>query len=142
MTAYIRRRARRLRLEARTCGDLERAAGTAWPRADGSPSFTFSFAGRLGTVLSLFGVRRANSRLRITDGRLRVHFGPWCFGTPLTNLAAVRLAEDRVTLVFREPVHGHEPIGLRHRSLTLRVTDPGRLADALRVRVPRLRDGP
>ncbi|PXY27312.1 hypothetical protein [Prauserella muralis] len=141
MTSHRRRWAARLREEAETFGDLTRAAEVHCPTSDGVIASGFTFAGPLHAVVPLLGALRDNSRLRVVRGCLEVRYGGWSFETPLSNISGVRASGDRVHLDFHEAVHGHEPFGIRHRSLTVCVDDPERVAGELRTACERDRRG-
>lgn len=109
--------------------DLSRVARDHLPGSRGAASFEFTFAGPLHLVLPVVG------QLRVEADAIEVHYGPWWFRTPRSNLAAVRARPGQVSLTFRDPVHGHEPVGVRHHELALAVDDPDRVARSL-LRAP------
>ncbi|PXY21763.1 hypothetical protein DI005_30165 [Prauserella sp. PE36] len=137
MTSYNRRFAAQLRRECRSSGDPWRAAETHLPNPEGLLASGFTFSGPLHAVLPLFGVYRGNSRVRVDRDCLQVSYGHWRFETPLANIADVTTVDGKVRITFHEPVHGHEPIGVRHRDFTVTVDDPEYFAEALRARIPR-----
>lgn len=134
VTSYNRRLARHLRDRACTTGDLVLVTERLRQREGSDRSFDFTFEGRGHRLLNLLGARRRNCHLRVADARLEVDYGPWRFTTPLANIADVTTSPKRVQIDFREPVHGHELVGVRHRSLTVAVDDPDVLVDALHPR--------
>jgi hypothetical protein len=123
--------------------------------------FDFAFAPAYRVASAPFGITPKSSWVEVTSDGLEVHFGPWRFSTPLTNIRAVsttgpyhfvktagpaRLAiTDRgltfatngkrgVLILFRSPVRGIEPLGLiRHPELTITVADVDGLASALQA---------
>lgn len=121
--------------------------------------FEFSFDRRFVPLLAALGVTRRTASVVITPSRLAARFGPWSCSTPLANISEVcvtgpyrwytaigpRLSlADRgltfgtnvhagVCVLFREPVHGLEPLGvMRHPGLTVTVAEPDRFAAAVR----------
>ncbi|NIJ13414.1 hypothetical protein FHU38_003758 [Saccharomonospora amisosensis] len=129
MTSHNRRWAGQLRRQACSVPDLSRVARDHLPGSRGAASFEFTFAGPLHLVLPVVG------QLRVEADAIEVHYGPWWFRTPRSNLAAVRARPGQVSLTFRDPVHGHEPVGVRHHELALAVDDPDRVARSL-LRAP------
>ena len=113
--------------------------------------FDFRFAPAYRVAALLFGITPHNAEAVISDGNLRVRFGPWRLDTSLDNIRAIeitgpyaflktagsaRLAvTDRgltfasngdrgVRLSFHRKVPGIEPTGLlRHPELTLTIRD-------------------
>lgn len=106
--------------------DLPRAAREHLPGSGAAASFEFTFAGPLHLVLPVVG------QLRVEADAIEVHYGPWWFRTPLANLATVSTRQGQVLLTFRDRVHGHEPVGVRHHGLALVVDDPDRVKRSLR----------
>ena len=122
-------------------------------------TFTFAFAPNYRIAARPFGITPDTAEAVISDGRLRVRFGPWHLNTELANIARVavtgpytfvktagpaRLAvTDRgltfatngdrgVLLSFVEKVPGIEPTGLlRHPELTLTVRDIERFVERI-----------
>jgi hypothetical protein len=108
-------------------------------------------------------VTPSSAWLDVDEANLDAHFGPWRVVTPLANIRDVaetgpyaffktagpaRLAitdrgltfatnGDRGVLIsFRLPVRGLDPLGVvRHRELTVTVTEVSRLATLLRARL-------
>ncbi|HEY4451937.1 MAG TPA: hypothetical protein VGN13_10135 [Solirubrobacteraceae bacterium] len=125
--------------------------------------FGFEFAPAYRAPARLFGVTPSSAWVDIDESHLHAHFGRWRVVTPLANIRDVaetgpyaffktagpaRLAitdrgltfatnGDRGVLIsFRSPVRGLDPLGVvRHRELTVTVTDVGRLATQLRARL-------
>jgi hypothetical protein len=116
--------------------------------------FRFDDAYRLAALP--FGVRPDNSWVEVGERSLRASFGRWLVQTPLANITDVRVTGpyrfirtagparlgvlersltfatngDRgVCIAFAVPVWGFDRLGLiRHRTLTVTVEDPERLA--------------
>jgi hypothetical protein len=127
--------------------------------------FGFAFAPGYRHAARAFGITPATAWVDVRDETLAARFGPWRVSTSLANVADVavtgpyafwktagpaRLAitdrgltfasnGDRGVLIsFRTPVRGLDPLGvLRHRELTVTVSEVDRLADLLRARRPR-----
>lgn len=114
-----------MREEAEALGGLDQAAEKHRPGSDSV----------IVTGFPMLGVWRRSSRLCVTHGWLSVHYGIWSFETPLANVAHVDTSDGCVRITFHRPVHGHEPVGIRHRDLTLAVDDPDAVARALRARL-------
>lgn len=120
----------------------------------------FDFAPWAARLLRLAGIRPRTCWVRVDEHHLDVRFGPWRVRTPLANVAGatpdgpyrawravgVRLSlpdggltfgsstRGGVRVRFHRPVRGLDPWGLaRHPTLTVTVTDPHRLASALRA---------
>lgn len=127
-------------------------------------TFAFAFEPRLAPFALAFGVSPRTTGVELTADRLRVRFGLWRLTTALDNIVGVdvtgpyRLAAvagpprlsfvDRgvtfatttaggVCIRFDRPVPAVLPLPLvRHTALTVTVTDPEALADAIRSRMP------
>lgn len=125
--------------------------------------FDFDFEDRYRLPARIFGITPGTARVVVTDDELLVRFGPWRLRTPLANVAGTQvssgyafhrtagpahlsLADRGVTFAtnsrrglcvrFVEPVHAIEPTGLlRHPAMTVTVTDPEALAEAVRPTV-------
>lgn len=126
MTSHNRRWVGQLRRQACSGQDLPRIARDHLPGSGDAASFEFTFAGPLHLVLPVVG------QLRVETDAIEVHYGPWWFRTPLSNLATVSTHQGHVLLTFRDGVHGHEPVGVRHHELALTVDDPDRVTRCLR----------
>ncbi|GAA2747128.1 hypothetical protein GCM10009868_35300 [Terrabacter aerolatus] len=121
--------------------------------------FEFDFEDRYRLPARLFGITPGTARVAVTDDELLVRFGPWRLRTPLSNVAGTQESGDyafhrtagpaHLSLVdrgvtfatssrrglcvsFVQPVRAIEPTGLlRHPGMTVTVTDPEALAQAI-----------
>jgi hypothetical protein len=127
-------------------------AQAAEPEAE---QFEMAFDPQFRLPLAALGVTPATAHITVAADRLVACFGPWVCHTTPANVRAVRLtgpyrwhraigprlsladhgltfgstAARGVCLLFAEPVHGIDPLGLiRHPGLTLTAADPERLA--------------
>lgn len=117
-------------------GDPARACEKHVPSLDGVIASGFKLSGRLHAVWPLLGVYRGNTRARVAHGSLEIRFGHWWFETPLSNISTVTAQDDgTVCITFKEPVHGHEPVGVHHHDFRLQIDNPRGFAAALRSRM-------
>lgn len=121
--------------------------------------FDFTFDPRYRFVGRLLGVTPASACVKVGASHLTARFGPWTVRTPLSNIADAKITgpyslaktigpahlsfgdqgltfatnPDRgVCLTFLAPVTGMDPLGLlRHPGLTVTVSDPEALVEAL-----------
>jgi len=118
-----------------------------------------AFGPRSRLPLAALGVTPETAHVTVAAGRLAACSGPWVCRTTPANVRAVCLtgpyrwhrpigarlsladhgltfgstAARGVCLLFAEPVHGIDPLGLiRHPGLTLTAADPDRLAATVR----------
>ncbi len=124
-------------------------------------TFPFRFEPSFRLLGRFFGVSPQRCAVTIDDGQLTARFGFWTVVTETSNIADASVtgpyrtvkvigpphlsmvdggltfatnAEQGVCISFRQPVHGSDPLGLlSHRSLTVTVDEPARLAELLRT---------
>jgi hypothetical protein len=123
--------------------------------------FDFEIATTLAPAALVFGVVPWTAQVRVGADDLEVRFGLWHLRTPLSNVAnatvtgpyrwwriagpaRLSLADGGLTLAtttrrgvciqFHDPVPGLLPVGaVRHPAVTVTVSDPEALVDALRA---------
>jgi len=128
-------------------------------REDVEAHFRFAFEPKMVPFAFPLGITPWTTGLDISDGRLKVRFGPWSLTTPLDNVegasvtgpyslakvagpAHLSFADRGVTMAtstkrgvcirFRDPVAALLPKSLlRHPALTVTVEDPERLVELL-----------
>jgi hypothetical protein len=125
--------------------------------------FDFNFAARYRAPLALLGVRPDTAWVQVNDAELRIRYGPWRLRTGRDNVVAagtagpyrwwraigphLSLADSGVTfgtttaggvcIEFATPVPALAPGGrLRHRAVTVTVTDGAGLINRLREAKP------
>ncbi len=145
--------------DSSTAAALAAAVDTECTSEDPVDQFEMAFDPRFRLPLAALGVTPSTAHVTIGPDRLVACFGPWVVRTRPSNVRAVCLtgpyrsyraigarlsAADRgltfgsavargVCLLFREPVHGLDPLGLlRHPGLTVTVAQPEAFATAVR----------
>lgn len=121
--------------------------------------FPFRFATAYRLPALVFGITPKTAWVDLSDGDLRVRYGPWSLRTSRDNIAGVQRTgdfafvktagpphlsfadrgiscatngDDAVCMTFREPVAGIDPTGrIRHPGATVTVADVPALLDAL-----------
>ncbi len=146
-------------IDVSTAAALAAAIDTERPSEDPVEQFEMAFDPRFRLPLAALGVTPSTAHVTIGPDRLLACFGPWVVRTTPSNVRAVDLTgpyrsyraigarlsvADRgltfgsavtrgVCMLFREPVHGLDPLGLlRHPGLTVTVARPEVFAAAVR----------